>query len=89
MSGWAPEGPARYRLNEAGAPAPAVGESGLQSVAAPSAIAAKAGSVLSLENPLLPFAVIGALTFGLMAFSTKGTVRVGKTNVTGSLGVGK
>lgn len=85
---WAPAGAERYRLSESSAPAPAVSESSLQSVASPSAAAAAAGSLFSVENPLLAFGVIAGLTFGLMAFSTSGTVRVGKTKLTGGLGVG-
>lgn len=36
-----------------------------------------AGQLLHPSNPLLAFAAIAAITFGLMAFST--SVRVGKT----------
>lgn len=88
MSGWAPAGAERYRLNES-APvlSPAVAESSLTSLATPSALAS-AGAALSLENPLLVFGGIAALTFGLMAFSTSGTVRVGKTKLSAGLGVG-
>lgn len=85
MSGY--PGPQSYRLAE-GPASPAVGESSLQSIAAPSEAAAAAGR-FTADNPMVVVAVIGALTFGLMAFSTSGTVRVGKTKLTGSLGVGK
>jgi hypothetical protein len=86
VSGWAPAGPERFRLTE-GPASPAVGESSLQSIAAPSEAAAAAGR-FTADNPLVCVAVLGALTFGLMAFSTSGTVRVGKTKLSGSLGVG-
>jgi hypothetical protein len=37
---------------------------------------------------MFAFGVLAALTFGLMAFSTSGTVRVGKTKLTAGVGVG-
>jgi hypothetical protein len=43
-----------------------------------------AGGVVSKDNPFTAFAVLAALTFGLMAFST--TVRVGKTSANLSVG---
>lgn len=85
---WSPAGPERYRLSASGAPAPAVGESGLQSVAAPSAAGASAAKALSLDNPLLPFAAIAALTFGLIGFSTSGKARIGKAVISGTVGAG-
>lgn len=57
----------------------------LAAVPTPSAAGARAGSLLSPENPLVVFGVLAALTFGAMAFST--SVRVGKT--TASVAVGK
>lgn len=42
------------------------------------------GRLLSAHNPLAAFAVLGAITFGLMAFST--SVRVGKTRAALSIG---
>ncbi|HRC64979.1 MAG TPA: hypothetical protein PLB86_07290 [Dermatophilaceae bacterium] len=36
------------------------------------------------DNPLVPFAVLAAIAFGLMAFST--TVRVGKTRAAVQIG---
>lgn len=57
----------------------------LHAVATPSALGAEQSKLLSPENPLFWFGVIGAVTFGLMAFSTE--ARVG--NVKAGLSVGK
>lgn len=74
---WAPiMGPAKYGITDSG-PATNV-PTELTSVVTPSAKAANAGKVLSLENPLTAFGVLAAFTFGLMAFST--SVRVGHTS---------
>ena len=82
MSGWEPAGPGR-KYNLGNGPADnTVTE--LSSVSTPSAGAAKAGALLSPENPLFVFGALAALTFGFMAFGT--SVRVGKT--TASLNVG-
>jgi hypothetical protein len=85
---WNPAGPDLYRLSGGGAPAPAASDSGLSSLSTPSAGAAGEGKLLSLDNPLTVYLGAAALVFGLMAFSTSGSVRVGKTKLSGSLGVG-
>lgn len=72
----------QYRVS---ATTPSRTPSQLHSVPTPAAGAAKAASPLSPENPLFWFGVLGAATFGLMAFST--SVRVGKA--TASVAVGK
>ncbi len=79
---WAPPSPAQYRV--AATPPSRTGTE-LHAVPTPAAGAAKQASLLSPENPLFWFGAIGAVTFGLMAFST--SVRVGKT--TASLNLGK
>lgn len=84
---WQPAGSERFRLYEGAPASPAVAESGLSAMATPSAAAAALGG-LTLDNPLVAFGGIALLTFGLMAFSTSGTVRVGKTKLTAGLGVG-
>lgn len=87
---WAPPGPERFRLHDGGAPAPAVSDAhGLSSLSTPSEGAAAAAKLLHPDNPLFVLGVLGALTLGFAAFSTSGSVRVGKTKVAGSLGVGK
>ena len=87
-AGWQPAGPERFRLFDGGAPAPAVAESGLTSLSTPSAAARREVGLLGPDNPLVAFGVLAALTFGLMAFSTSGTVRVGKTKIAAGVGVG-
>jgi hypothetical protein len=75
-------GPAKYGISPA---APASNQpTALASTVTPSAQGAAAAKLASPENPFTAFAVLAALTFGLMAFST--SVRVGKT--TASLAVG-
>lgn len=78
---WAPAGPDRYRLPD-GPPSRTTTE--LNAVPTPAAGAAAAASPLSPENPLFWFGVLGAATFGLMAFST--SVRVGKATATVAVG---
>lgn len=80
---WAPiMGPDKYGISTSG---PAVNTTTeLSSVTAPSEAGTAAGKVLSLENPLTAFALVAAVTFGLMAFST--SVRVGKTSASLSVG---
>lgn len=56
----------------------------LASTVTPSERVQAAGKLISRENPYTALVVIGALTFGLMAFST--SVRVGHTSA--SLNVG-
>ena len=56
----------------------------LASTVTPSERAQAAGKLISRENPYTALMVLGALTFGLMAFST--SVRVGHTSA--SLNVG-
>jgi hypothetical protein len=58
--------------------------SALTSLPAPSATSAAAVKLLSPENPLFWFGVLGLVTTSLMAFST--TVRVGKTAASLSIG---
>jgi hypothetical protein len=87
--GWAPAGPERYRIYDTAPQNPAVGDSGLTALATPSAGAANAGKLLHPDNPLVVFGVLAAFTFGLMAFSTSGSVRVGKTTLKAGLGIGK
>jgi hypothetical protein len=87
---WSPSGPERFRLYDGGAPAPAVADAhGLSSLSTPSEGAAAAVKLLSPDNPLFVLFAIGAVTLGFAAFSTSGSVRVGKTKVSGALGVGK
>lgn len=79
---WAPGSSDRYRV----APTiPSRSPTELHAVPTPAVGAAKAASPLNPENPLFWFGVLGAATFGLMAFST--SVRVGKA--TASVAVGK
>lgn len=85
---WAPPGPERFRLYDGPVASPAVAESSLSSLSTPAAGAARQASLLSPDNPLFVLGVLGALTLGFAAFSTSGSVRVGKTKVTGALGVG-
>lgn len=75
-------GPAKYGIDTS-APA-SNAPTALASTVTPSAQGAAAAKLASAENPFTAFAVLAALTFGLMAFST--SVRVGKT--TASLAVG-
>ena len=85
---WEPAGPERFRLSAGAVLSPAVAESSLQSVSTPSVGAAALGSAIHPDNPLVVWGLLGALTFGLMAFSTSGSVRVGKTTATAGLGIG-
>lgn len=86
---YSPLGPERYRLSESAPVAgPGVGELSLASLATPGEGAANAAKPWHPESPLFVFGVLGALTFGLMAFSTSGTVRVGKTKLSAGVGVG-
>jgi hypothetical protein len=87
---WAPAGPERYRIYDS-APLcnPAVNDSGLNALATPSQGAAQAASHFHPSNPLVIWGIAAALTFGAMAFSTSGSVRVGKTTLRGAIGVGK
>ena len=80
---WAPSSSsAKYGLYES-APSPATTE--LTAIASPRAGAAAVSNPLHPDNPLFWFGLIGAATFGLMAFSTN--VRVGKA--TAGIHVGK
>ena len=54
------------------------------SMVTPSAAHASAAKLLSPDNPLTAFAVLAAVTVGLMAFST--SVRVGKTSASLKIG---
>lgn len=91
-SAWAPVGPARLGLYSSGPAAPAANDSGLTALATPSEGANRAGRPFSLENPLLAILGVGAVTLGLIAFSTSGavSVRLGKATATvgGGAGVG-
>jgi|SRR5881394_2826275 len=55
----------------------------------PAVDAADASSLLHHSSPLMAVAVIVGLTFGLLAFSAGGSVRVGKATAHASGGVGK
>jgi hypothetical protein len=81
-------GPERFRLHSGGAPAPSAAESGLNSLPTPYEGGANIAKPWNPESPMFAFGVLAALTFGLMAFSTSGTVRVGKTKLTAGVGVG-
>jgi hypothetical protein len=79
---WAPDGPtSKYGLYDGGAPTSTPSE--LHAVSSPAAGAIAEGAV-TLRNPLVIFAGLAAVTFGLMAFST--TVRVGKTSASVAIG---
>ncbi len=79
---WAPPSTsAKYGLYES-APSPAT--TGLTAIPTPRAGAAAVSNPLHPDNPLFWFGILGAATFGLMAFST--SVRVGKA--TASVAVG-
>jgi len=79
---YGPSGPGRYGLAQGGPLTNAPSE--LHAVPTPSEGAAAVGNLWHPDNPLFWVAVIGAVTFGLMAFST--TVRVGKGTASLSLG---
>jgi hypothetical protein len=80
---WAPPmGPAKFGI-PASAPVSHT-PTALASTVTPSERVQAAGKLISRENPYTALMVIGALTFGLMAFST--SVRVGHTSA--SLNVG-
>lgn len=80
---WSPATPASaYGLFGGGPASSAVSE--LSSVVAPSAAGSRADSVLHPDNPFVIFVLLGAATFGLMAFST--SVRVGHTTASVSVG---
>lgn len=79
---WAPAtGAQKFGLQNS-APSPA--NTALSSISTPAVGDAAQASPTSPENPLFVFAVIAALTFGLMAFST--SVRVGDTTAAVSVG---
>lgn len=73
-------GPQRFGL-QAGPASPAVTETHNIATADPDDYD---GKLLSVHNPLMPFAALAAVTFGLMAFST--SVRVGKTTAAIQIG---
>lgn len=78
-------GPAKYGIDTSATSAPASnGHTALASMSTPAESAASASKVLSLENPLTVWVGLGAVVFGLMAFST--SVRVGHTTAALSLG---
>lgn len=79
---WAPAGPAKYGQIIDG-PANR-GSTGLTAVPSPGESGSREIKLLSPENPLLAWAALAGLTFGLMAFST--SVRVGKTTASVSVG---
>ena len=75
-------GPAKFGIPASG---PASNTpTALASTVTPSERGQAAAKLISKENPLTAIVLIGALTFGLMAFST--SVRVGHTSA--SLNVG-
>jgi hypothetical protein len=80
-STWAPQDPGtKYGFK----PQPSSTPSELAGVPSPKEGAAVAAQPWNPSNPLFAFAVIGAVTFGLMAFST--SVRVGGTKAALSIG---
>lgn len=85
---WSPVGPARLGLFPGGPASPATNDTALTSVASPGE--ASSIGTFSLENPLVPLAVVVAATIGLVAFSTSGSVsvRLGKAVATAGGGVG-
>jgi hypothetical protein len=64
--------------------APTSAPTELHSVATPSRLGADQARLLSPENPLFWFGVLGLLTFGAMAFSTE--AKVGTLHVSASAG---
>jgi hypothetical protein len=83
-------GAERYRLG-GGAPAhvaAAVQASSLQALATPAESYGNEAKIWHPANPLFAFGVVAAFTFGLMAVSTSGSVRVGKAvaSVGGAVG---
>jgi hypothetical protein len=86
---YASAGPERFRLSASDQASPVAAESsGLNLLPTPSEGAANVVKPWSPESPMFAFGCLAALTFGLMAFSTSGTVRVGKTKLTAGVGVG-
>ena len=81
-------GPERFRLREDATADASATASGLTALSTPSERGAAVARPWSPESPMFAFGCLAALTFGLMAFSTSGTVRVGKTKLTGAVGVG-
>lgn len=79
---WEPAGPARYQLSPGGRANTSPTE--LTAVPSPSKGAEDTVKTFSRENPLFVFGLIGAVTFGLMGFST--SARVGKTTASVSIG---
>lgn len=83
MGDWAPVmGPDKFGIPSSGAASNT--PTALSSTVTPSERGQAAGKLLSKENPYTAFAVLAALTFGLMAFST--SVRVGKTSASLNIG---
>jgi hypothetical protein len=83
-------GPARLGLFPGGPASPATNDTQLTSIASPSEAAKSTAGTFSLENPALALAGIVAVTVGLIAFSTSGSisVRLGKSVATAGGGVG-
>jgi hypothetical protein len=75
-------GPAKFGIPDS-APASHT-PTALASTVTPSERGQAAAKLISRENPLAALVVIGAFTFGLMAFST--SVRVGHTSANLSVG---
>jgi hypothetical protein len=75
-------GPAKFGIPD-NAPASNT-PTALASTVTPSERGQAAAKVLSRENPYTALMVVGALTFGLMAFST--SVRVGHTSASLTVG---
>jgi hypothetical protein len=86
---WAPAGPERFRLAAGPVASPAVADSGLNALSTPDAGAAAQAKGWHPSSPMFAFGALGLVTFGLMAFSTSGSVRVGKAKLTAGLGVDK
>jgi hypothetical protein len=86
-------GAERYRLSSVtAATAATMQNTGLHALPTPASAYGNEGKPWHPASPLFPFAIVAALTFGLMAVSTSGTasVRLGKAVATvgGGGGVG-
>ena len=82
---WAPQSPQeKYGWSPPSAAAGGQPTVELSAVPSPAAGAAAVGNPLNPENPLFWLGLIGAATFGLMAFSTN--VRVGNARAGVSVG---
>jgi len=92
VSVYAPVGAGKFGLVAGGAANPAMQNTGMASLATPSAGSADEGKPWHPSSPLFWVGALGVVTFGFMAVSTSGSasVRLGKATatVTGGAGVG-